>query len=195
MTDDCLMNCQNCETFMRSCQPRAPAVQPLPPCFTQGFVEPPPAAGQLTTLRTFGVPHDLLWCDLSANMFSGYMQTVENPSPEVNVGKSGLQQVTFRSAACVVCMCVPVSSSIWVKCLQSVKLVMTTGLGNVQTIYRSNDNVIAGVIETIRICSLIPSVCVRFRKGTLFCVPLVLWNHLQITFMCLHKGAFPLNMQ
>lgn len=48
-----------------------------------------------------------------------------------------------------ICMCVPVSSSIWVNGLQYVRAPVTTGVGNVQRIDRSNDNVIASLSETI----------------------------------------------
>lgn len=92
--------CQIRGTFMRSCQPRAPH----PACFATPAFPPPlllPAAGQEVTGCSLGVPHDLLWRDLSASMFSGYIETRWNPSPEVNTGESGLQPVTFRSAACV----------------------------------------------------------------------------------------------
>lgn len=48
---------------------------------------------------TLGLPHDLLWCYLSARVFPG-VYTVLNPSPRVSASKSGLWPVTCRSAAC-----------------------------------------------------------------------------------------------
>ena len=41
-TNDCLMSCQICGTFMRSCQPLPLLHNPCPFCFTQGFIEAPP---------------------------------------------------------------------------------------------------------------------------------------------------------
>lgn len=48
-----------------------------------------------------------------------------------------------------ICMCVPVSGSIRVNGLQYVRAPVTSGIGNVQRIDRSNDNVSASVTETM----------------------------------------------
>lgn len=53
-------------------------------------------------------------------------------------------------------MCVPVSSSIWVNGLQYVRAPVTTGVGNVQRIDRSNDNVIASVCRPSGVYRIIP---------------------------------------
>lgn len=41
LADNGLMSCQIRGTFMRSCQPHAPAERPLPPRLTCSFMEPP----------------------------------------------------------------------------------------------------------------------------------------------------------
>lgn len=55
-----------------------------------------------------------------------------------------------------ICMCVPVSSSIWVNGLQYVKAPVTTGVGNVQRIHGSNDNAIASVYRQLRVYRIMP---------------------------------------
>lgn len=53
-----------------------------------------------------------------------------------------------------ICMCVPVSSSIWVNGLQYVSAPVTTGVGDVQRINRSNGNVIAPFWRPSRLTEL-----------------------------------------
>lgn len=132
--DDRLTSCQICGTFMRSCQPRDPAVWPPPPhllchpCCTQGLMEQPPTAARRALGVVWGYHMTYFGAACQPVCLTGTCKHCRTHPLRWVPANLGCGQSHLGQQPVSVCMHVPVSSSNWVNGLQYVKGAVTIGV-------------------------------------------------------------------